>query len=53
MEKFSNKNDYKNVYNEIIMMKLRNKFEKEGKQAPTGHGSDFFKECPLNALLRS
>ena len=23
------------------------------KQAPKGHGSDFFKDCPLNALLRS
>ena len=23
------------------------------QQAPTGHGSDLFKNCPLNALLRS
>ena len=25
----------------------------QSQQAPTGHGSDFFKDCPLNALFKA
>ena len=29
---------------------INNNNTKHYQQAPTGHGSDFFKDCPLNAL---